>query len=76
MDQMAECRNGMCCKKCGGAGCKACQGGGKGEGDGDGLVATLNQTDFWADDVWQRSVVAARNTDLFQAWHAWIAAAK
>jgi hypothetical protein len=37
MDKMAECRNGMCCKKCGGAGCKACQGGGKGEGEGDGL---------------------------------------
>jgi hypothetical protein len=38
MDQMAQCRKGMNCKKCGGAGCEACQGGaGKGEKDGDGM---------------------------------------
>lgn len=41
-----------------------------------GIVSTLNRADFWAGDVWQRSVVAARNMDLFRAWHAWIMAAK
>lgn len=41
-----------------------------------GIVSTLNQAEFWTDDVWQRSVVAARNAELFQAWHAWIMAAK
>jgi hypothetical protein len=38
MEQMAQCKEGMCCKKCGGAGCAACQGGmGKGNGEGFGL---------------------------------------
>ena len=41
-----------------------------------GIVSTLVQDDFWSDDVWQRSVVAARNEDLFQAWRKWIMAAK
>lgn len=41
-----------------------------------GVVGTLACDDFWADDVWQRSVVAARNEDLFQAWRAWIVAAR
>ncbi|BCB28685.1 phosphatase [Sulfurimicrobium lacus] len=41
-----------------------------------GVLSTLVQDDFWSDDVWQRSVVAARNADLFQAWRAWVMAAK
>ncbi len=40
-----------------------------------GVVSTLNQDDFWMGDVWQRSVVAARTEDLFQAWRTWIRAA-
>lgn len=41
-----------------------------------GFVGTLNQTNFWEDDIWQRSVVAARTEDLFKAWRKWILAAK
>lgn len=41
-----------------------------------GVLCTLAQDEFWSDDVWQRSVVAARNADLFAAWRAWIMAAK
>lgn len=38
-----------------------------------GLMCTLQQDDFWADDIWQRSVVAALNPDLFRQWKAWLA---
>lgn len=41
-----------------------------------GYMCTLEQDDFWADDLWQRSVVAARNEDLFLAWKDWLRAAK
>jgi hypothetical protein len=36
MEQMAQCRQGMTCPKCGGAGCKACQGQGFCQGQGNG----------------------------------------
>lgn len=41
-----------------------------------GFLSTLGNDDFWVDDVWQRSVVAARDGDLFKAWRAWILSAK
>lgn len=37
-----------------------------------GQVSTLEEDDFWRGDVWQRSVVAARNRQLLAAWRAWI----
>ncbi|MEN6586133.1 MAG: inositol monophosphatase family protein, partial [Sulfuricella sp.] len=40
------------------------------------VLSTLVQDDIWSEDEWQRSVVAARNADLFQAWRAWVMAAK
>ena len=39
-----------------------------------GRICTLSQDDFWSDDPWQRSVIAAWNPDLFAAWKAWIKA--
>ena len=40
-----------------------------------GSMCTLEKNDFWADDVWKRSVIAALNPDLFQAWKLWVRAA-
>ncbi len=37
-----------------------------------GNMCTLTMESFWDDDVWQRSVIAALNPDLFQAWKDWI----
>ena len=37
LDQIAEAKDSMKCKKCQGGGCKACQGKGKGQGLGQGL---------------------------------------
>ncbi len=37
-----------------------------------GSMCTLAQDDFWADDLWQRSVIAARDVGVFQAWKGWI----
>jgi myo-inositol-1(or 4)-monophosphatase len=37
-----------------------------------GQMASLYHPDYWQDDVWQRSVVAARDPHLFSAWSAWI----
>lgn len=37
-----------------------------------GLVATLEQPDFWLADPWQRSVVAARTPALFAPWREWL----
>jgi myo-inositol-1(or 4)-monophosphatase len=37
-----------------------------------GLLSTLEQDDFWCGDVWQRSVVAARNEELFHGWREWL----
>jgi myo-inositol-1(or 4)-monophosphatase len=39
-----------------------------------GQMASLYHQDYWQDDVWQRSVVAARDSHLFSAWLAWIRA--
>lgn len=41
-----------------------------------GVLGTLEQEDFWSDDIWQRSVIAARNADLYKIWRAWIQANK
>ncbi|MDR3391245.1 MAG: inositol monophosphatase family protein [Sulfuriferula sp.] len=40
-----------------------------------GHCCTLLCDDFWADDPWQRSVVAALGNDLFKEWREWIHAA-
>lgn len=40
-----------------------------------GQMCTLAHDDFWADDLWQRPVVAALGQDLFTEWRAWIRAA-
>ena len=37
-----------------------------------GHYCTLSHTDFWADDPWQRSVIAALGGDLFNDWCDWI----
>jgi myo-inositol-1(or 4)-monophosphatase len=37
-----------------------------------GCMCTLTHDDFWADDLWRRSVVAARDPGLFQIWKSWI----
>jgi myo-inositol-1(or 4)-monophosphatase len=39
-----------------------------------GSLAALEHADFWAADVWRRSVVAARDAGLLREWAAWIAA--
>jgi len=39
-----------------------------------GLMCTLHNDDFWADTLWQRSAVAARDATLFDAWKRWIRA--
>jgi myo-inositol-1(or 4)-monophosphatase len=37
-----------------------------------GCSCTLTQDDFWADDLWQRSVIAARDARLFTPWRDWL----
>jgi myo-inositol-1(or 4)-monophosphatase len=37
-----------------------------------GCVCTLEQDDFWQGELWQRSVIAALDPGLFDAWKAWI----
>lgn len=32
------------------------------------------ESDFWSGDVFRKSVVAAKTPELFQTWHAWLAA--
>jgi myo-inositol-1(or 4)-monophosphatase len=39
-------------------------------------MSSLNNDDFWADTLWQRSVIAARDPGLFDAWKRWIHARK
>ena len=39
-----------------------------------GCMCTLENDDFWADDLWRRSVIAARDPGLFQVWKNWIRA--
>lgn len=37
-----------------------------------GYCRTLTHADFWADDPWQRSVIAALDQPVFQEWCAWL----
>lgn len=39
-----------------------------------GKLASLLYEDFWHDDPWDRSVIAARDAELFSAWCAWVRA--
>ncbi len=39
-----------------------------------GLMCTLDNDDFWADGLWNRSVLAARDPDLFESWKGWVRA--
>lgn len=39
-----------------------------------GHVCSLQYEDFYEGDVWQRSVIAALDTDIFNAWKDWIRA--
>lgn len=39
-----------------------------------GCMSTLTHDEFWADDLWRRSVIAARDPGLFQVWKNWIRA--
>jgi len=39
-----------------------------------GCLCSLTRDDFWADDLWSRSVIAARDQHLFEAWRDWIRA--
>lgn len=41
-----------------------------------GHFSTLKHADFWKDDPWQRSVIAALNPMLFIEWREWIAVAE
>lgn len=42
--------------------------------EADGFMATLEHDDFWSDRLWQRSVLAARDRALFDAWKQWVRA--
>jgi len=35
-------------------------------------MCTLTHDEFWADDLWRRSVIAARDPGLFRVWKNWI----
>jgi myo-inositol-1(or 4)-monophosphatase len=39
-----------------------------------GRACTMTNDDFWADDRWQRSVIASCNPHLFNQWRDWIRA--
>jgi myo-inositol-1(or 4)-monophosphatase len=39
-----------------------------------GSLCTLTHDDFWQDDLWKRSVIAALDADLFRDWKGWIGA--
>ncbi|MGH8743097.1 MAG: inositol monophosphatase family protein [Burkholderiales bacterium] len=39
-----------------------------------GLMCSLKTDDFWADNLWKRSVIAARNPALFEVWKTWLRA--
>lgn len=39
-----------------------------------GRMASLEGPDFWAASLWQRSVVAALDPELFTAWNDWVKA--
>jgi myo-inositol-1(or 4)-monophosphatase len=37
-----------------------------------GCLCTLDHDDFWAAPLWRRSVIAALDPALFEAWKAWL----
>lgn len=37
-----------------------------------GAVCTLSRDDFWSDDPWKRSVIAALDRGLFAEWKTWV----
>lgn len=37
-----------------------------------GSMCTLEHDDFWANALWQRSVIAAGSPELFEAWKRWL----
>lgn len=37
-----------------------------------GAMSTLKYDDFWADNLWRRSVIAALDRELFAAWRDWL----
>jgi len=39
-----------------------------------GSMASLEQDDFWSADLWRRSVIAALDPVLFNAWKLWVRA--
>src|ERR1700674_3059547 len=39
-----------------------------------GFMCTLFNDDFWTDDPWNRSVIAALDNKLFQEWKLWVRA--
>jgi len=39
-----------------------------------GHYCTLTSDDFGADDLWHRSVIAARDAQLFESWKRWVRA--
>ena len=43
-------------------------------GEAGGHLASLESDDFWSAPLWKRSVIAARDPDLFRAWRDWVRA--
>jgi myo-inositol-1(or 4)-monophosphatase len=39
-----------------------------------GHCCTLDKDDFWTDELWHRSVIAARDPQLFESWKRWVRA--
>jgi myo-inositol-1(or 4)-monophosphatase len=39
-----------------------------------GAMCSLKLDDFWADELWKRSVLAARDSALFDTWKHWVRA--
>jgi myo-inositol-1(or 4)-monophosphatase len=42
--------------------------------EAQGLMCSLYDDDFWADEGWKRSVLAARTPELFDEWVRWVRA--
>lgn len=41
-----------------------------------GKLGSIHHRDFWDDQLWHRSAVAAVNPELFEQWYAWVQANK
>ena len=39
-----------------------------------GLCASLDHDDFWAGEVWEKSVIAALDPAVFEEWKGWLRA--